>query len=259
MDSAIIAGIMLVAMVVYVWKRMNKEEKIGIDSDEKRLIATAVRTRNYGEERVIPLYAYHDISVPSRHYRKKNCLYYTVGVNEERMYVTQFHVHERDISFGKTNIIHKSDLKWIEGSDSYVCTMGFVFNFHNGKKFVFYLDESNVKVDDKCKVNIQQKEEMQEAYDILRQWMTEVNQMKEPLRPVQTKVSKVFYGIAKISLIIGVLGLVTYIVCQILVNRGLPFSEVGRYSTIAIGMGFFLAFVGGMFGLIFESGSKGYL
>lgn len=259
MDSAIIAGIMFATMLAYVWIRMNKEEKMGIDSDEKRLIATAVRTRSGGDEKVIPLYAYHDISIPSRYYKKKNCLYYAIGVSEERIYITQFRVHERDISFDKTYTIQKSDLQWIEGSDSYVCTMGFVFNFYNDTKFVFHLDESNVKVDDKCKFNIQQKEEMQKAYEIISQWMTEVNQMKEPPRPVQAKVSKVFYGLAKISLVIGVLGLLTYIVCQILVKNGLQFSEVGRYSTIAIGMGFFLAFVGGMFGLIFESGSKGYL
>lgn len=259
MDSVIIAGIMLVVLIVYVWKRMNKDEKLGIDSDEKRLIATVVRTRSSGEESVVPLYAYHDISVPSKYYKKKNCLYYAIGVSGERIYVTQFQVHERDISFGQTNIIHKSDLEWIEGADNYACTMGFVFNFKNGKKFVFCLDESNVKVDNKCKVNIQQKEEMQEAYGIISQWMAEVNRMKEPLHPGQRKVAKAFYMLAKISLIIGVLGLLTYIACEYLVKMGLPFSEVGRYSTIAIGMGFFMAFIGGMFGLIFETSSKGFL
>ena len=259
MDSAIIAGIISIVLIAYIRIRMNKEEKLGIDSDEKRLLETAIRTRSYGEECIIPLYAYHDISLTGRYSKKRNCLYYAIGVTKERIYVTPFQVHEKEISFGETSIIQKRDLRWMEGSENYGCIMGFVFHFHNGKKFVFYLEESNVKVDDKCKVNIQQKEEMQKAYEIISQWRSEVNRMEASFHPVQIKVSRVFYGIAKISFVMGVLGMMTYFVCQLLVNRGMLFSEIGRYSTIAIGMGFFLAFFGWMFGLIFERAGKGYL
>lgn len=259
MNTGIIVGILLGVWIAYVWIRMSIEEKIGIDSDEKRLIATVIRTRNCGEKSIIPLYAYKDISVPSRYYKKKNCLYYALGVCEERIYVTQFHVHGRDISFGETIVIQKSDLKWIEGSQKYVSIMSFMFCFQNGKEFVFTLAESNVKVDDKCKVNIQQKEEMQKAFEIISQWQTEVNQMKAPPHPVQSKVSTVFYRIAKISFVIGVLGIVTVLACDLLAKRWMLFSEIGRYSTIAISMGFFCAFFGVLFGLIFESSSKGCL
>ena len=259
MDSAIIAGVVFLIITVYVWKRVGEDEKMGIDSDEKRLIATAVRTRSCGEEKIIPLYAYHDITIPSKHYKKKNYLYYAVGVSEERVYVTQFRIVDGNISFEKTNIIEKSTVKWLEGYDSYSCTMGFVFNFYNGEKFVCFFDESNIKADDGCPVNIQQKKEMQEAYEILSRWMKQVNCMKDPIRPRLTKASKVFYGIAKISLVIGVLGIIVSIISHFLVNRGMDFSEVGRYSTILISLGFFLAFFSGMLGLLFESSSKGYV
>lgn len=259
MDSAIIVGVAFLILTVYGLKQMREDKKIGMDSDEKRLIATAVRTRSFGEEKIIPLYAYHDITIPSKHYKKKNVLYYAVGVSEERIYVTQFRIVDGNISFGETNIIEKSNVKWLEGSDSYLSVMGFVFNFYNGEKFVCYFDESNIKGYEICPVNIQQKKEMQEAYEILGRWMKEVNQMKEPLRPKQTKTAKMFYRIAKISLVIGVIGVVTNIVSLVLVNIGLDFSEVERYSTIPLSLGFFFAFFSGMFGLIFESSSKGYL
>lgn len=259
MDSAIIVGVVFLILTVYGLKQMREDKKIGMDSDEKRLIATAVRTRSYGEEKIIPLYAYHDITIPSKHYKKKNVLYYAVGVSEERIYVTQFRIVDGNISFGETNIIEKSNVKWLEGSDSYLSIMGFVFNFYNGEKFVCFFDESNIKADDGCPVNIQQKKEMQEAYEILSRWMKQANCMKDPIRPRLTKASKVFYGIAKISLVIGVLGIIVSIISHFLVNRGMDFSEVGRYSTIPMSLGFFLALFSGMLGLLFESSSKGYM
>lgn len=76
-----------------------------------------------------------------------------------------------EFSFEDTKIKHKSDLKWIEGNKEYCSTLRFVFNFKNGNKFVWYMDESNVKVDSICEVNIQQKEEMKAAYEIIKRWM----------------------------------------------------------------------------------------
>lgn len=259
MREVILIGILVLGYVLYVLIRMNREERLGIDSEEKVLIAKTVVARSDGRERVIPLYAYHDVSIPSKYYKRKNCLYYAMGISDERIYITQFIVNKGELSFERTGIIHKSDLSWIEGTKEYRSQMRFVFNLKNGNKFVWYIDESNVKVDRKCKVNIQQKEEMQAAYEIIGRWMSEVNQYEVLFHPVQSKISKVFYGIAKVSFLIGIIGLITYIATIILSKMEIMYGDIEKYSTMAISLGFFISIFGGLFGLIFEEGSKGYL
>lgn len=104
------------------------------------------------------------VSIHGKYIKRKKCFYYAIGVSEECIYITQFKVENGEFSFEDTKIIHKSDLNWIEGNKEYCSTLRFVFNFINGNKFVWYMDESNVKVDSICEVNIQQKEEMKVAY-----------------------------------------------------------------------------------------------
>lgn len=63
----------------------------------------------------------------------------------------------------------------------------------------------------------------------------------------------------KNSLFIGVIGLIAYIITIVLTKIGIACGDIEKYSTIALSLGFFISIFSGLFGLIFEEGSKGDL
>lgn len=258
MQEGIIVGVVLIGFIGYLLLRMKYEEQIGIDSMEKKIIANTVIRRCENEERIIPLYAFRDLTMPRSGIKKIICKYYALGICNKRIYITPFIVKNNVLMFDKTSSFEKEDVLRIEGSSCYVDIMYFHFHLKNGQSYAFSMEASNVKTDNRQKVNIQQKEELQEAYQIIDSWRTEINSKSEPHHPKMNKTAKFFYGMAKIMLSIGVIGLVVSIFVWIFGKNWTMYREIEKYSTMALSLGFFISLFSWFFGALFDTASESW-
>lgn len=257
MQEGIIVGVVLIVFIGYMLLRMKYEEQIGIDSMEKKIIANTVVRRCQNEERIIPLYAFRDLTMPRSGIKKIICKYCAVGICDERIYITPFIIKKGVLMFDKTSSFKKEEVLRIEGSSCYVIAMHFHFHLKNGQSYAFSVEESNIKTDRRHKVNIMQKEELQKAYQIIDSWRTEINPKSVPLHPRLIKTAKIFYGIAKTALRIGVIGLVVSIFIWIFGQAWTLYTQIEKYSTMALSLGLFTSLFSWFLGVLFDLASEG--